>query len=140
MPDLVLFKWFVPIVVATVAYMVVWSVTGDLGQLDTLYTNTGLKYDICVNSWWEHTATIARLLFLLWGVYLCWVVRKAPSSFNESKYISWAIYNTIIVGTFLIIIRLFVAASAGPDVIYIVFLLELQIQVTVTNCLIFVPK
>jgi G protein-coupled receptor 158 len=35
----------------------------------------------------------AELLFLIWGIRLCIVVRKAPSEFNESRFISWAIYN-----------------------------------------------
>lgn len=43
--------------------------------------------------------------FLLWGVYLCYIVRKAPSHFNESKYITWSIYNNVILGTFMLIIE-----------------------------------
>lgn len=41
---------------------------------------------------------------LLFGVYLCFTVRKAPASFNESKHITWSIYNAIILSTFILII------------------------------------
>ena len=43
----------------------------------------------------------AELLFLLWGIRLCIVVRKAPSEFNESRFISWAIYNETLLSLFL---------------------------------------
>ena len=43
----------------------------------------------------------AEMLFLLWGVRLCIVVRKAPSEFNESRFISWAIYNEFLLSLFL---------------------------------------
>lgn len=42
-----------------------------------------------------------ELLFLAWGVRLCMMVRKAPSEFNESKFISMAIYNETLVTCFL---------------------------------------
>ena len=43
-------------------------------------------------------------MMLLFGVYLCFSVRKAPAAFNESKHITWSIYNAIILGSFLVII------------------------------------
>ena len=43
----------------------------------------------------------AELCLLLWGIRLCIVVRKAPSEFNESRFISWAIYNETLLSLFL---------------------------------------
>lgn len=43
----------------------------------------------------------AEILFLLYGVYLCFTVRKAPANFNESKHITWAVYNAIVLGSFM---------------------------------------
>lgn len=40
-------------------------------------------------------------IFLVWGIRLCIVVRKAPSEFNESRFISMAIYNEFILSVFL---------------------------------------
>lgn len=46
-----------------------------------------------------------EMLFLLWGIHLCYKVRKAPSAFNESKFISWSIYNLTVVTLLLKITR-----------------------------------
>lgn len=40
----------------------------------------------------------------LFGVYLCFMVRKVLVFFNESKYIMWFIYNVIILSIFILII------------------------------------
>ena len=42
-----------------------------------------------------------EMSFLVWGIRLCIVVRKAPSEFNESKFISMAIYNEFLLTLFL---------------------------------------
>jgi len=42
-----------------------------------------------------------EFLFLLWGIRLCIMVRKAPSEFNESRFISMAIYNEFLLSIFL---------------------------------------
>jgi G protein-coupled receptor 158 len=42
-----------------------------------------------------------ELSLLVWGIRLCIVVRKAPSEFNESKFISLAIYNEFLLSLFL---------------------------------------
>lgn len=36
---------------------------------------------------------LGNVLFLLWGIRVCYRVRKAESYFNEAKFISFAIYN-----------------------------------------------
>ena len=44
---------------------------------------------------------LVEFLFLLWGIRLCIMVRKAPSEFNESRFISMAIYNEFLLSIFL---------------------------------------
>ena len=46
---------------------------------------------------------LVDILLLFWGILLCYTVRKAPTKFNESKYISLSIYNMTV---FTIIIKL----------------------------------
>lgn len=46
-------------------------------------------------------ARTVEVLFLAWGVRLCIMVRKAPSEFNESRFISMAIYNEFLLTCFL---------------------------------------
>lgn len=36
---------------------------------------------------------IGEMLFLLWGIRVCYNVRNAESLYNEAKLISYAIYN-----------------------------------------------
>ena len=42
-----------------------------------------------------------EFMFLLWGIRLCIMVRKAPSEFNESRFISMTIYNEFLLSIFL---------------------------------------
>lgn len=44
---------------------------------------------------------IVEMMVLVWGIRLCIVVRKAPSEFNESRFISMAIYNEFLLSIFL---------------------------------------
>ena len=55
----------------------------------------------CVHRAFTECFRSAELVLLLWGVRLCYVVRKAPSEFNESRFISWAIYNETMLSLFL---------------------------------------
>lgn len=49
--------------------------------------------------------SVAELLFLLWGVYLCYAVRTVPSAFHEPRYMAVAIYNELLVSAIFHIIR-----------------------------------
>ncbi|KAG4067605.1 hypothetical protein HA402_005377 [Bradysia odoriphaga] len=64
-------------------------------------TADDLKAFLCKTNWWDHTFTSMEVLFLAWGVRLCIMVRKAPSEFNESRFISMAIYNEFLLTCFL---------------------------------------
>ena len=44
---------------------------------------------------------LVEIVLLGWGIRLCIVVRKAPSEFNESRFISMAIYNEFLLTIFL---------------------------------------
>ncbi|KAK0180917.1 hypothetical protein PV327_003247 [Microctonus hyperodae] len=51
-------------------------------------TADDLKAYLCRTDWWDHSFTTLEVMFLVWGIRLCIVVRKAPSEFNESRFIS----------------------------------------------------
>lgn len=134
LPDKTLIRRFVPIIAITVAYLVAWSSanrnttqtreTND-GLKFTMCTENWWSYSaygskkknyFSVNEiyffLWIRDRFLLNILFsfsvevlmLLFGVYLCFTVRKAPASFNESKHITWSIYNAIILSTFILII------------------------------------
>ncbi|KAL8613926.1 hypothetical protein ACOMHN_032916 [Nucella lapillus] len=103
---------------------------------------SGLKAFICSSDWWDHSAAIAEMLFLLWGVRLCIVVRKAPSEFNESRFISWAIYNEFLLSLFLNVSMIFLKDPfpTNPDLLYLVYFVHTQLTTTVTLAFLFGTK
>ncbi|ESO87905.1 hypothetical protein LOTGIDRAFT_127003, partial [Lottia gigantea] len=102
----------------------------------------GLKAYQCSSDWWDHSAAIAELLLLLWGVRLCVVVRKAPSEFNESRFISWAIYNEFLLSLFLNVSTIFLKDPfpTNPDLLYLVLFIHTQLTTTVTLAFLFGSK
>ncbi|CAG9796307.1 unnamed protein product [Diatraea saccharalis] len=76
----------------------------------------------------------------MWGIRLCIMVRKAPSEFNESRFISMAIYNEFLLSVFLNISMLFLQSPANPDLLYIIFFCHTQLTVTLLLCFIFGSK
>ncbi|KAF5270913.1 hypothetical protein FQA39_LY08294, partial [Lamprigera yunnana] len=103
-------------------------------------TADDLKAYLCRTDWWDHSFTLLEVAFLIWGIRLCIVVRKAPSEFNESKFISMAIYNEFLLSVFLNISMFFLQKPANPDLLYIIFFCHTQLTVTLLLCLIFGSK
>lgn len=48
---------------------------------------------------------IGEVLFLLWGIKVCYNVRNAESLYNEAKLISYAIYNIAFVNMLMVAIQ-----------------------------------
>ncbi|XP_030383017.1 uncharacterized protein LOC115630544 [Scaptodrosophila lebanonensis] len=103
-------------------------------------TADDLKAFLCKTDWWDYTFTSMEVLFLAWGVRLCIMVRKAPSEFNESRFISMAIYNEFLLTCFLNVSMLFLQSPANPDLLYIIFFSHTQLTVTLLLALIFGSK
>ncbi|XP_060805002.1 metabotropic glycine receptor [Amyelois transitella] len=103
-------------------------------------TKEDLKAYLCNTDWWDHSFTTLEVIFLVWGIRLCIVVRKAPSEFNESRFISMAIYNEFLLSVFLNISMLFLQSPANPDLLYIIFFCHTQLTVTLLLCFIFGSK
>ncbi|CAH0562368.1 unnamed protein product [Brassicogethes aeneus] len=103
-------------------------------------TADDLKAYLCRTDWWDHSFSTLEVVFLVWGIRLCIVVRKAPSEFNESRFISMAIYNEFLLSVFLNISMLFLQKPANPDLLYIIFFCHTQLTVTLLLCLIFGSK
>ncbi|XP_045488585.1 probable G-protein coupled receptor CG31760 [Pieris rapae] len=103
-------------------------------------TKDDLKAYLCNTDWWDHSFTTLEVIFLVWGIRLCIMVRKAPSEFNESRFISMAIYNEFLLSVFLNISMLFLQSPANPDLLYIIFFCHTQLTVTLLLCFIFGSK
>lgn len=128
-----------PILALYVVYLLAWSLAGPSHVVEMKMPGD-LKFHVCSFDWWDHAILIFEILFLFWGIHLCYNVRKAPSAFNESKFISWSIYNLTVVTFFLKITRLFIGDLAGPDMIYLLEFFRVQLAVSVLVGLVFVPK
>lgn len=48
---------------------------------------------------------LGEVLFLAWGVRVCYVVRNAESFYNEAQLINFAIYNIFIVNIIMMTIQ-----------------------------------
>ncbi|XP_013149688.1 PREDICTED: probable G-protein coupled receptor 158 [Papilio polytes] len=103
-------------------------------------TREDLKAYLCNTDWWDHSFTTLEVIFLMWGIRLCIMVRKAPSDFNESRFISMAIYNEFLLSGFLNISMLFLQSPANPDLLYIIFFCHTQLTVTLLLLFIFGSK
>ncbi|XP_063239005.1 metabotropic glycine receptor-like [Bacillus rossius redtenbacheri] len=103
-------------------------------------TADDLKAYLCRTDWWDHAFTTLEVMFLVWGIRLCIVVRKAPSEFNESRFISMAIYNEFLLSVFLNVSMLFLQSPANPDLLFIIFFCHTQLTATPLLGLIFGSK
>ncbi|XP_050441601.1 probable G-protein coupled receptor CG31760 [Adelges cooleyi] len=103
-------------------------------------TSDNLKTDLCPAGWWDRFFSILEVLFLVWGIRLCIVVRRAPSEFNESRFMSMAIYNEFILSVFLNVSMFFLQSPANPDLQYIIFFCHTQLTVTTLLGFIFASK
>lgn len=75
--------------------------------LDILQINDqhGLKFKQCSYNWWDHSLAIGEVLFLAWGIRVCYNVRNAESLYNEARLISYAIYNIALVNILMAAIQ-----------------------------------
>jgi len=109
-----------------------------------------------------------EILFLAWGIKVCYNVRNAESLFNEARLISYAIYNIALVNITMMNIQyvinimyiitqawacetryvisnnvlgsLLIFPRAGPDIKYLLGFLRTQLSTSVTVFLVFGPK
>ncbi|OWF50378.1 probable G-protein coupled receptor CG31760 [Mizuhopecten yessoensis] len=140
LPDKILLQRMIPLLAVTATYLTAWTAS-EWPRVTTRRTVSKLKFQVCVQGWWSYGMQGAEAIMLLAGVYLCFTVRKAPAHFNESKHITWSTYNAIILGTFLVIVIHFISnTNSGPDYVYLIYFLQVQVFVTITSALIFTPK
>ncbi|KAL3859157.1 hypothetical protein ACJMK2_009389 [Sinanodonta woodiana] len=139
--DADLIKRLIAVVLIFAAYLTARTVAGTPRVVEGRHVG-GLKAFQCSSDWWDHAAAIGELLFLIWGIRLCIVVRKAPSEFNESRFISWAIYNETLLSLFLNVSMIFLQDPfpANPDLLYLVIFIHANLSTTVTLTFLFGSK
>ncbi|XP_071942798.1 metabotropic glycine receptor-like isoform X2 [Antedon mediterranea] len=142
-----LIKWILVIIFVLSGYLAVWTVST---MEDTRYCNyqmvvngsttDGRQFKTCDVEWWDSVLGIIELVFLMFGLYLCYLVRSAPSEFNEIKYVTLAIFDEAFVSLILYIIRFLTWDEMEPDWKFLVHFLRSQLTTTVMVSIIVLPK
>ncbi|KAF7705977.1 probable G-protein coupled receptor 158 [Silurus meridionalis] len=110
------------------------------GMIEEGVTLEGLQFSMCKLNRWDYMMAVAELLFLLWGVYLCYAVRSVPSTFHEPRYMAVAIYNELLISAVFHVIRFTLAPGLHPDWMLILCFVHTHLTVTVTMGLLLIPK
>ncbi|XP_076246863.1 putative G-protein coupled receptor CG31760 isoform X2 [Calliopsis andreniformis] len=137
--DKQLLQWMVPILLVMLIYLGTWTLSAP-PYAEVIADNYDLKFYQCSFNWWDHSLAIGEIMFLAWGIKVCYNVRNAESLFNEARLISYAIYNIAAVNITMIAIHLFIFPHAGPDIKYLLGFLRTQLSTSVTVFLVFGPK
>ncbi|XP_067290887.1 metabotropic glycine receptor isoform X2 [Pseudorasbora parva] len=111
-----------------------------LALISVGYTTDGLQFSMCLLDRWDYMIAVAEILFLLWGVYLCFAVRTVPSAFHEPRYMAIAVHNELILSAIFHILRFTLASELHPDWMLMLFFAHTHLTVTVTLGLLLVPK
>nr|XP_015209532.1 PREDICTED: probable G-protein coupled receptor 158 isoform X1 [Lepisosteus oculatus] len=112
----------------------------DVSLIDVGYTPDGLQFSMCLLDRWDYMMALAELIFLLWGVYLCYAVRTVPSAFHEPRYMAVAVHNELIISAIFHIIRFTLAPNLYPEWMLMLFFAHAHLTVTVTLGLLLIPK
>lgn len=137
--DKQLLQWLTPMLLIMVIYLSAWSLSATPTTVE-IRDGSGLKFLQCEYNWWDHSLAMGEVLFLMWGVKVCFSVRKAESFFDEATYISWAVYNIAVVNIVMVTFHLLIFPNAGPDIKYLFGFLRTQCSTTMTILFIFGPK
>ncbi|XP_069948984.1 probable G-protein coupled receptor CG31760 [Cherax quadricarinatus] len=137
--DKQLLQWLTPILLIVLVYLGAWTLSATPGPMSITDYND-LKFKQCRYDWWDHSLAVGEVIFLAWGVKVCFSVRKAESFFDEAKYISWAVYNIALVNIVMVTFHLLIFPKAGPDIKYLFGFLRTQLSTSTTVLFIFGPK
>ncbi|XP_063365631.1 probable G-protein coupled receptor CG31760 isoform X1 [Cydia amplana] len=137
--DKQLLQWMAPILLIMLVYLGTWTLSSPPDAED-ITDNKGLRFKQCTYNWWDHSLAIGEILFLLWGVRVCYRVRHAESLYNEARLISIAIYNIFTVNSLMIAFHLLILPQAGPDIKYLLGFIRTQLSTSTTVLLVFLPK
>ncbi|KAL0275052.1 UNVERIFIED_CONTAM: hypothetical protein PYX00_003034 [Menopon gallinae] len=137
--DKQLLQWMFPILLVMLIYLGSWTLS-DPPYAEEIKDQNGLRFKQCTFNWWDHSIAIGEVLFLAWGIRVCYNVRNAESFYNEAHLISYAIYNIAVVNIAMVAFHIFFFPQAGPDIKYLLGFIRTQLSTSVTVALVFGPK
>ncbi|KAK6628064.1 hypothetical protein RUM44_010546 [Polyplax serrata] len=137
--DKQLLQWMFPILLVMLIYLGAWTLS-DPPDAEEIKDSSGLRFKQCTFNWWDHSIAIGEVLFLAWGIKVCYNVRNAESFYNEAHLISYAIYNIAVVNIAMVAFHILIFPQAGPDIKYLLGFIRTQLSTSVTIALVFGPK
>ncbi|XP_067933150.1 metabotropic glycine receptor-like [Watersipora subatra] len=139
--DTDLIKRLAILVAITALFLIIRMVWGR-PSVEEGKTKDDLKVYQCSFNEWDYGQAAAELFLLVWGIKLSIEVRKAPSQFNESQFISWAIYNETLLAIFLnlTLFLLQYIDFSSPDVLYLINFIYISLTTTVMLVFLFSTK
>ncbi|XP_039301535.1 probable G-protein coupled receptor CG31760 [Nilaparvata lugens] len=137
--DKQLLQWMFPILLVMLIYLSTWTISAP-PYAQQIKDGGGLLFKQCLFNWWDHSLAIGEVLFLAWGIRVCYNVRNAESLYNEARLITFAIYNIAVVNIAMVAFHLFLFPHAGPDIKYLLGFIRTQLSTSVTVALVFGPK
>ncbi|KAK3716114.1 hypothetical protein QZH41_019647, partial [Actinostola sp. cb2023] len=137
--DMGLLRHLAIIVAIYIVLLLVWTLTTK-SFISTAVSTSGLQYKRCSTSWFDYGIVVCNVALLSCALWLCYRVRKAPSAYNENRFISWVIYNAAFVMCFFSILRGLTQKNTNPDIIYALEFVFVHMIATVMLLLIFLPK
>ncbi|XP_022164127.1 probable G-protein coupled receptor CG31760 isoform X2 [Myzus persicae] len=138
--DKQLLQWMTPILVIILVYMGAWTLSDPPQAVLEKEKETNLRFWRCSNDWWDYCLAAGEVMFLAWGVRVCYVVRNAESFYNEAQSINFAIYNICIVNIIMMTIHFFLFPDIGPNFKYTLGFIRTQLSTSVTIALVFGSK
>ncbi|KAJ8019410.1 hypothetical protein HOLleu_40991 [Holothuria leucospilota] len=143
-------KWLLLILTVLSGYLVAWTVFSvqamnkcgesivEISSADDSVDN--MKFYVCALKWWDYVIDVIEFLFLLFAIYLCYSVRAAPSEFHETRFITVAVYNEIIMTSIFHVLSHLIWQTTPPDLMFIIMFIHSQLTTTIMVSLIFIPK
>ncbi|XP_053573446.1 probable G-protein coupled receptor 179 [Bombina bombina] len=136
---------------SVILLLCIWFLSGwTLGTLENLQrgvpvvirtqTREGLIFYTCDHDRWDYMMSLAELLFLAWGSFLCYGARGVPSAFHEPRYMGLAAHNEMLVSAAFHVLRFLMVPSLHPDWTLLLFFIHTHGTVTMTLTLLFIPK
>ncbi|KJE94845.1 hypothetical protein CAOG_05416 [Capsaspora owczarzaki ATCC 30864] len=131
-----LFYHFLQMNAVVILILIIWTVVNPPHAEQLISGNE--SYLVCNINWWDNAMYILEVVALGGLAVVCFSVRKAPSAFNESKFIALSVYNWLVVAVILqIILR---ATKGNATFFFIIESLEVLLTVPIIVGLLLVPK
>ena len=122
--DQTLLRYLAFVMVCVVGFCVIWSIQEPPTPVESVLYGTYIDNQKCKGGSLELIMKAARIIAQLLYVYLAYSIRDVPSSFNESRIMSFASYNWLFFGLLLSTLVDFII---DPNVSFVVYCMSILI-------------